>query len=333
MSWEEIKPILRPELDSVHMGVMKVDEEKCIQCGLCMENCPFQAWETDENDVPKMKASYECFSCYNCMVACPEDAVEIVSSYHVGGGYWATDPKPLPARMPLDPKDDDGNPCKWNAIEQAILERRSVRNFKDKPVPESYVRRVLEAGRFAPSAGNCQPWKFVVVTNKDILGEINEKIFTTIKGFRDMYMNDELVKGLEAMASEASGVFDPRQIIGGSGAISKATLPPLLNAPVLIILAGDTRAISNPEINIGISGQNMNLVANSLGIKACWVGFIAVLEMDQALKEKLGIQPPWKIVSSLILGYPRFPQEGIVPREYRPVAWLRDGSDKLEIEE
>ena len=148
-----------------------------------------------------------------------------------------------------------------------------------------------------------------------------------------MYMNDDMVKGLEPMAAESPGVFDPRQIIGGSGAISKAALPPLLNAPVLIMLTGDTRAISNPEINIGICGQNMNLVANSLGIKACWIGFITVLEMVQDLKEKLGIQPPWKIVSSLVLGYPRFRQEGIVPREYRPVTWLRDGLDTLEIEE
>ena len=153
MPWENVKEILRPEMKDVHMGVMKVDETKCNKCGLCMENCPFRAWEKGSNGNPVMKETYECFSCYNCKVACPQDAISIVDTYHVDAGYWKTDPNPLPAKMPLEPKDEEGNPTEWNAIEKAIFERRSVRNLKDKPVPESLIQRVLEAGRFAPSAG------------------------------------------------------------------------------------------------------------------------------------------------------------------------------------
>jgi hypothetical protein len=43
--------------------------------------------------------------------------------------------------------------------------------------------------------------------------------------------------------------------------------------------------------------------------------------------EKLGIHPPWRIASSLCLGWPEFKQEGIVPREFRPVTWFRPGAD------
>lgn len=46
----------------------------------------------------------------------------------------------------------------WNPVERVILERRSVRKYKDKQVPERLVRRILEAGRFAPTAGNSQSW-------------------------------------------------------------------------------------------------------------------------------------------------------------------------------
>jgi nitroreductase len=46
----------------------------------------------------------------------------------------------------------------WNAVEQVIMSRRSVRLFKQEPLPDSMIRRILEAGRFAPSAGNMQPW-------------------------------------------------------------------------------------------------------------------------------------------------------------------------------
>ncbi len=334
MPWDDVKSVLRPE--GVHMGVMKVDAEKCTQCGLCMRNCPFKAWEEGPDGIPRMKDEYECFSCYNCMVACPEDAIFIVESYHVDKGYWVTDPHPLPAKMPLEPKDAGGAPDEWNAIERAIYERRSVRNFDDKPVPESLIRRVLEAGRFAPSAGNCQPWKFIVITNKALIDEINEGIWGLINMLYSMYGNDEMAKGLTPMVEgppPSPGIFDPRQILGGSGAIVRRHLPPLLKAPAVILLLGDERAIPAPQINIGICGQNMNLVANSLGIKACWVGFVAALENLPELKKKLGITPPWHIISSMVLGYPSFDQEGIVPREFRPVTWFREGADGPEIEE
>ena len=45
-------------------------------------------------------------------------------------------------------------PTEWTETERIIIERRSVRHYKDDPVPETLIRRVLEAGRFAPSGGN-----------------------------------------------------------------------------------------------------------------------------------------------------------------------------------
>ena len=52
-------------------------------------------------------------------------------------------------------------------FQDIILKRRSVREFGDKPVPDEKLRRVLEAARLAPSAGNRQPWKFVVVKDSN----------------------------------------------------------------------------------------------------------------------------------------------------------------------
>ncbi|MDH5201555.1 MAG: nitroreductase family protein, partial [Candidatus Bathyarchaeota archaeon] len=278
---------------------------------------------------------YDCFSCYNCMVACPRDAISIVDSYHVDEGFYATDPHPLPAKMPLEPRDAEGNPDKWNAIERAVFYRRSVRNYKEQPVPEPIIRRVLEAGRFAPSAGNCQPWKFIVVTNKALIDEMNEAIYNVFSMLYNTYKNEELVTNLAAAyeADPNPGLYDPRIILGGLGAVTRGHLPVLLNAPVVILIAGDERAIGGPEINVGICGQNMNLVANSLGIKACWVGFSQAINMVPPLQEKLGLKPPWKINSAMVLGYPKFKQEGVVPREFRPITWFREGSEVPEIEE
>jgi nitroreductase len=51
-------------------------------------------------------------------------------------------------------------------VERAIKERRSVRAYRDEPVPEELLQRVLEAARWAPSGVNAQPWHFVVVRDK-----------------------------------------------------------------------------------------------------------------------------------------------------------------------
>ncbi|MGQ9460412.1 MAG: nitroreductase family protein [Candidatus Bathyarchaeaceae archaeon] len=46
---------------------------------------------------------------------------------------------------------------------EAIRARRSVRKFRPKPIPNEKLEMILDAGRLAPSAGNRQPWRFVVV--------------------------------------------------------------------------------------------------------------------------------------------------------------------------
>jgi nitroreductase len=55
---------------------------------------------------------------------------------------------------------------------KAILSRRSIRRYKDTPVPEEYIREVLKAGMNAPSAANQQPWEFIIISDRDLLDAI-----------------------------------------------------------------------------------------------------------------------------------------------------------------
>ncbi len=55
---------------------------------------------------------------------------------------------------------------------QAILTRRSVRRFSERPAPPELIDKVLRAAMAAPSAGNQQPWHFVVIDDRDILNTI-----------------------------------------------------------------------------------------------------------------------------------------------------------------
>ncbi len=53
-----------------------------------------------------------------------------------------------------------------------IKGRRSIRSFQNKKVPEEEIQMILEAGQWAPSASNRQPWKFIVIKNRDVLKEL-----------------------------------------------------------------------------------------------------------------------------------------------------------------
>jgi len=57
-------------------------------------------------------------------------------------------------------------------VMEAIHSRRSIRKFQQKPVPDELVRALLAAAMSAPSAGNQQPWHFVVITDQEILGKV-----------------------------------------------------------------------------------------------------------------------------------------------------------------
>lgn len=56
---------------------------------------------------------------------------------------------------------------------ECILTRRSIRKFKDKPVPKDFVTRILEAAMHAPSAGDEEPWHFIIINDKQTLEKVS----------------------------------------------------------------------------------------------------------------------------------------------------------------
>ncbi|MFX1316222.1 MAG: nitroreductase family protein [Promethearchaeota archaeon] len=55
-----------------------------------------------------------------------------------------------------------------------LKSRRSIRDFQEKPISDKEIEMILEAGRWAPSANNQQPWEFIVIKNKEILIAISK---------------------------------------------------------------------------------------------------------------------------------------------------------------
>ncbi len=65
------------------------------------------------------------------------------------------------------------------SVVDVILSRRSIRKYRMKSVPHKIVRRILEAGRHAPSASNMQPWHFIIVADQKIKEELSEGRWNT----------------------------------------------------------------------------------------------------------------------------------------------------------
>ncbi|MFP4477476.1 MAG: nitroreductase family protein [Desulfatibacillaceae bacterium] len=220
-----------------------------------------------------------------------------------------------------------------NPVEKVILERRSIRYFKKDPLPDDMIRRVLEAGRFAPSAGNCQPWKFVVVNSREIIRELeaDAKKMAKILMFALDYSRGPVRKRLlkpfsqtmiRLMQNELHPV--PFSLLQR---IAQDEAPVFHGAPTLILLLEDTRGVACPPMDIGICGQNMVLAAHSLGAGTCWLGMIKLCMYYPKWRKRFGVKYPYRCTDCIALGWPAGDHDGMVPREVQYVQWFDRGPD------
>jgi len=57
---------------------------------------------------------------------------------------------------------------KYEDLLELVEQRRSIRRFQTKPVPDQYIEKIIEVARWAPSGFNSQPWEFVVVRKEEL---------------------------------------------------------------------------------------------------------------------------------------------------------------------
>jgi nitroreductase len=217
----------------------------------------------------------------------------------------------------------------WNEVESVIYARRSVRVYRDKQVPEYLVRRVLEAGRYAPSAGNTQAWRFVVVRDRALIDEMAGFVRGRLGLVTEWLDYSRPKSKAKRFVTELAMRLRPNELhptpLTAFGSIADGSLGVWHGAPTVIFLLADMRGAGEPLLDLGIAGQNMVLTAHSMGLGTCWVSFAKVLEMSRKHKRTLEVESPYKLVSSIALGYPRGLPDGYVPRETHETLWIDEG--------
>lgn len=231
-----------------------------------------------------------------------------------------------------EPKRFEQLETAWTETENVILKRRSIRIFQKKQVPEFMIKRILEAARFAPSAGNCQPWKFVVIRDPEIIGGITQTVVKTCKLFKgliDYRLNQSRWRRIFANLNIRLRPNDLHPVpFGAVSLIADGQLGLFHDAPTVIVIFQDVRGIGNPSFDCGIAAQNLVLAAHSMGLGTCYVGFSKMAFENSKWKKRFQISYPYKFVTSLSVGFPVGNPDGMVPRSTHPVDWYEEGKKK-----
>jgi nitroreductase len=170
-----------------------------------------------------------------------------------------------------------------NPVIANIKTRRSVREYLDMPLSEETIKKIIDAGRYAPTGLNLQPWRFMVVQNKEMLNKLSD------------YSKPILVKNLEGRKDAGAVNFLKR--------LQDKNFNLFYNAPVLIFVIG-SKNNALTDYDCSMCAENMMLAAQSLGIGSCWIGGAAVIQQSEELMAELKIPQNYKIIAPLIFGYP-----------------------------
>ncbi len=148
---------------------------------------------------------------------------------------------------------------------EIIRNRRSIRSYKKRDLPQDIIEKLLEAARWAPSAGNVQPWGFVVASSRKIKQSLSMAAF----GQKDLEEASVVIVVCadEKLAEQSYGV----------------------RGKSLFCLQDTAAAI-----------QNIMLTAYSLGLGSCWIGAFKEDEIRQVIKAPKEMRP----IALIPVGYP-----------------------------
>ena len=187
-------------------------------------------------------------------------------------------------------------------LSEAISQRRSIRSFLQKPVPQELILQLLESARLAPSASNRQPWRFFVVTDEKEKAQIRkiclDQAFIEEAGVVFICCVDLNAYSWDYRKKRAQELVD----FNVAPTLSGRFADPAFSRTYLKSEDPDIAAhFSAAKANTFIAVEHMALAATALGLGSCWVGAFG----DAGEIENLfGFTPTTIVVAVLAVGYP-----------------------------
>lgn len=251
----------------------KINTERCIQCGLCSQECPMMIIN-GKTEYPEIKESKEsqCIRCQHCLAVCPTAALSILGK-DPDKSELVTNELPTPEEMG-----------------RLIKTRRSIRKFKSEALAPELIRELIETTAYAPTGHNKNAVLLSVVDNKSDLAKLRTLVYDSIKQAQD-----------EGRLPASQSVLFNLQRLWASKQIDVL----FRDAPHLLI-ASAPKSITTPVIDSTIALSYFELLANTHGIGTLWNGMVkwVIDEINPALALQIGIPEDHVIASVLVFGKP-----------------------------
>ena len=193
-----------------------------------------------------------------------------------------------------------------DAIE-AILTRRSTRNYRPDAIEQNKLDKILDAARQAPSGGNNQTNHFLVIRNKEVIRKLTAltaDAFSLMEATENTYAS---LKHAITAAKKGGYVF-------------------CYNAPLLIAVANQ-KDYGNNMADCACAIENMMVAANALDLGSCWINQLRWLNEDPTLLEylrALGMKESERVYGAVIIGYPAngLPNRNLMPQKGNQITYI-----------
>ncbi|MGW8160959.1 MAG: nitroreductase family protein, partial [Desulfobulbales bacterium] len=234
----------------------RIDEERCIQCGACVEDCPAGIISLDE--YPQIINEEGCYQCQHCLAVCPTAAVSILG------------------RNPDDSIQLAGNMADAAGLQTLIKGRRSVRCYSGADLEPALIDELLDIACHAPTGVNAQDVLFTVVREAAVMDPLRQEVMAELAELQasgklpDGFTGQYIRTALKAWQEEARDVI-------------------FRGAPHLLITSAPKDAPC-PVQDTHIALTTFQLMAQVRGVGTVWDGiFMMALSQLPELPARLGI--------------------------------------------
>jgi nitroreductase/Pyruvate/2-oxoacid:ferredoxin oxidoreductase delta subunit len=296
------------------LKILGIDAEKCIKCEDCILSCSPILFQVIKNEKMEKKIIFDdkyhrCFRCGHCLVICPTDAILYEGSEPPEFFEEAKHPEKI---------------LSFDDLMKLIRSRKSIRVFKDEPVPKEKIEAILEAMRYSPSASNRQNREYIVITDKEKIASLSKDVgsmmLTVGKLLKFKYLLAPFVTGvlrrrlLNPRTKYSLDMYIERTKKGDDLMFFKAPCVIILHAPLYSRMSA---------ADAGIAITHGMFAALSLGLGTCWIGFAhEYLSRFKKARRKLGVPKRNDVFGVFIVGYPDLEFLGGAPRRPLKVQWM-----------
>ncbi len=261
-----------------------IDPEKCRHDGICAEVCPRRLFIFDqEAKIPETVtgAGEMCIDCGHCAAACPGGAITLNGT---GPAQWEL------LNRGLIPSPE--------SVDQLLKARRSIRAYQDKPVDRKVLDRLLETCRFAPTGSNSRSVGWIVVENAEARNRL--------AGLVVDWMRDGLARDTD---------WSRRMNLGPVVESWDRGEDRIFRGAPQVVLTHSRVDASMARENCVIALTYLDLVAFSLGLGTCWVGYLMMAAAQyEPLREALSLPEGEQVYGAMMIGYPKYGYRFIPPR-------------------